>query len=37
MHYSTFPAIDVDINDFANSVNKKDTVCCLKPGEYVEI
>lgn len=33
MHYGTFPAIDTGTMDFVNMVHKKDSVCCLKPGE----
>ena len=37
IHYGTFSAIDEDTVDFVDMINRKASVCCLKPGEYIEL
>lgn len=37
MHYGTFPPIARDVEDFAGRLKRKDSLCCLRPGEHIEL
>ena len=37
IHYGTFSVINSDAQEFVSMIDKKDTVHCLKPGEYIEV